>query len=113
MVTLTSIADKYLGKVLESRDNELGFEGDFIFRIDAQMPDNSFEPVLGIQKLTHEAAFKLFNQFDEGNIMFADADGATNGFKIGVYTAQHAVKDYNILPNLFTDIETLPHTEEV
>jgi hypothetical protein len=105
-------ADAYLHTILQSRDNELGFEGDFMFRIDAQVQDGSFEPVLGIQKLTHEAALKLFNQFDEGSVMFT-VDGRTNGFKIGVYNATNTIQDFNILPNVFTDIEKLPTTEGV
>lgn len=103
----------YLDAVLQFRDQELGFEGHFTFRIDAQLPDGSFEPVLGIQKLTPKAALLLFNQFDEGNIMFTDSDGRTNGFKISVYNSTNTIQDFNILPNVFTDIEKLPPTEGV
>ena len=103
----------YLDAVLQSRDQELGFEGHFTFRIDAQLPDGSFEPVLGIQKLTPKAALLLFNQFDEGNVLYTDSDGRTNGFKIGVYNSTNTIQDFNVLPNVFTDIEKLPPTEGV
>jgi len=97
--------DNYLNQVLENRDIELGLNGIYMFRIDIKLLDGSFEPFLGINNLTMKAAQLLFNQFDESNFMFAE-NGKTNTLRIGIYSAKDkdSAIDFNILPNIFSEI---------
>lgn len=106
--------DQFFENILQNREIENGTTGNFKVNFFIEGKNAIFNVtydwtlLFSVKNLTKEAARKLFNQFDENNVIgktFGIVGNHTRMFKVNITDSFGKEHELNHYPNIFTDNE--------